>query len=92
MMTQYVAGHNPGLSLARMKDAAGFLRWIISVIQGCYQKATKNRKLENRVSSIVLNVYQKAEIEEDDYSWQSFQNHAQIDDIRTLKQEVRQQS
>ena len=41
-----------------------------SVIQACYEKATENRGLENRVSTIFLNVYQNAGIEKDDDSEQ----------------------
>ena len=65
MMMHYVARDDSGLSLARRNDATCFLRWIKSVIpdaviRACYQKATKKRALENRVSSIILNVYQNA--------------------------------
>ena len=89
MMTQYVARDDSGLNLVRMKDATCFLRRIISLmpdaaIQARYQKATKNRKLENRVSIIILNVYQNAGIEKDDYSRQSLENHAKIDETRTF--------
>ena len=44
----------------------------------CYQKATKNRALENRVSSINLNVYQNAGMEKDDDSRQSPGNLAKF--------------
>ena len=52
MLMQYVARDDSGLSLARRKDATCFLRWIMSVIsdaaiQACYQKAAKNKALEN---------------------------------------------
>ena len=71
MMMQYVARDDSGLSLARRKNATCFLRWIMSVIsdgviQSCYQRPTKNRALEKRVSSIVLNVYKNAGVEKDD--------------------------
>ena len=62
MLMQYDARHDSRLSLARRKDATCFLRLIMSLIpnaaiQACYQKAAKNRALENRVWSINLNVY-----------------------------------
>ena len=83
MMMQDVAGDDSGLSLARRLGATCFLRWIMSVIpdaviQACYQNATKNRALENMVSSIILNVNQSAVIEKDDDSRQSLENHANI--------------
>ena len=53
-----------------------------AVIQACQQKATKNRALENRDSSIILNVYQNAGSEKHNDSRQSFENHAKIDEIR----------
>ena len=53
-----------------------------SVIQACYQKVAKRRALENRASSIILNVYQNARIEKDDDSGQSLENHANIDEIQ----------
>ena len=53
-----------------------------AVIQACYQKATKKRALENRASSIILNVYQNAWVVKDDDSRQSLENHGKIDEIR----------
>ena len=53
-------------------------------IQTCYQRATRNRVLEKRVSSIILNVFQNAGIEKDDDSRQSVVNHAKTDEIRFL--------
>ena len=53
-----------------------------AVIQACYQKATQNRALENRISTIFLNVYQNAGIERVDDSEQYLENHANIDEIR----------
>ena len=41
-----------------------------AVIQACYQRATKSRALENRVSSVILTVNQNAAIEKDDDSRQ----------------------
>ena len=68
MMTQYVARDDSGLSLAWSKDATVFLRWIMSVIpdaviQAGHRRATNNRALENRVSSIIPNEHQNAGIE-----------------------------
>ena len=73
---QYVARDDSGLCLTRRKDANCFMRCIMSVmpdavIQACYQKATKNPAMENRVSSIILNVEQSAGIEKADESRQS---------------------
>ena len=75
IMMQHVARDDSGISLARWLNATCFLRWIMSVIPGaviqdCRQKATQNRALENRVSTICLNVYQKRRIEKDDDSEQ----------------------
>ena len=85
MMMQHVARDDFGMSLARCQNATCFLRWIISVIpdaviQACYQKATQNRALENRVSTLFLKVYQKARIERVDDSDQKLENHANIDE------------
>ena len=87
MLMQHVARDNSGLSLARRKDATCFLRWIMSVIrnakiQACYQSSTRGRALEERVSSIILYVYQSTEIEKDDDSRQFLEIHAKIDEIR----------
>ena len=62
ILMQHVPPDDSGLSPVRRKDANCFLRWIMSVIpdsviQACQQKAMKNRALENRVSSVILNVY-----------------------------------
>ena len=69
------------------KDASRFMRWITSVIPdaviyACYQRATKNGALEDRVSSIVLKVYQNEGIKKDNDSRQSPENHAKINEIR----------
>ena len=45
-------------------------------------EATKNREMENRVSSIISIVNQDAEIDNDDVSRQFPENHAKIDEIR----------
>ena len=50
--------------------------------QAGYQRAKKNRALENKVSSITLNVYHYAGIEEDDDFRRSLENHAIIGEIR----------
>ena len=76
-----------GMSPARKKDATCFLIWIMSVIPdavniACYQKATKKGAFKNRVSSIILNVYQNAGIGKDDNSRQSIKNNAKIDEHR----------
>ena len=65
MMTQYVARDDSGLSLTWSKDATVFLRWIMSVIpdaviQAGHRRATNNRALENRVSSVIPNEHQNA--------------------------------
>ena len=53
-----------------------------AVIQTCYERATKNRALENRVSSIILKVKQNAGTEKEDDSRQSLENHVKVDEIR----------
>ena len=50
-----------------------------SMIKTCYQRATKNRALESRDSSVILIVYQK-----DNNSRQSLENHAKIDEIKNF--------
>ena len=89
MLMQYVARDDIELSFAMRKDATCFLRWIMSVIpdvviQVCYRKLSKNRALESRVSSVILNVHQNAGIEKDEDTRQSLENHAKIDEIRRL--------
>ena len=82
-LMQCMARDDSGLSLARKKDATCFLRWIMSVIPdaailGCYQKATKNKALEIRVS----NVIQSKGNEKEGGSRRSYENHAKIDEIK----------
>ena len=92
MLMQYVARDDIELSFAMRKEmdnATCFLRWIMSVltdvvIQVCYRKLSKNRALESRVSSVILNVHQNAGIEKDEDNRQSLENHAKIDEIRRL--------
>ena len=57
-LMQCMARDDSGLSLARKKDPTCFIRWIMSVIPyaatlACYKKATKNKALEIRVSSVI---------------------------------------
>ena len=97
MLTQQAARDNSGLSLARRKDATCFLRWIMSVIpdatiQACYQNAEGSTALEKRVSSVILNVYQSTEIEKEDGSRQSLENHAKLDEIRRLSNKKLEES
>ena len=87
MLTQHVARDNSGLSLARRKDATCFLRWIMSVmtdstIQECQQRAIGSKTMERRISAVILNVYQSTEIEKEDGSRQSLENHRKLDEIR----------
>ena len=97
MLTQHTAGDKSGLSLARRKDASCFLRWIMSVIpeatiQACYQSEGGSTALEKRVSSVILNGYQNTEIEKEDGSRQSLENHAKLDEIRRLSNKKLEES
>ena len=79
--------HSRRFCLARRKDAICFLRWNMSVkpdavMRACYQRVTKNRAFENRVSSINLKVYQNAGVDKDNDSKQSLDKHAKIAEIR----------
>ena len=70
MLVQHVARDNSGLSLARRKDSACFLRWIMSVmtnstIQECHQKAMRSKTMERRVSTVIFNVNQITGIEKE---------------------------
>ena len=54
MLMQHVARDNSGLSLARMKDATCFLRWIMSVmtdntVLACQQRAVGSKIMERRI-------------------------------------------
>ena len=87
MLVQHIARDNSGLSLMRRKDAACFLRRIMSVmtnstIQVCHQKAMGSKTMERRVSTVILNVYQSTGIEKEDDSRQSLENHGKLDEIR----------
>ena len=87
MLMQHVARDNPGLSLARRKDATCFLRWTMSMmtdstILACHQKAVGSKTLERRVSTVILNVYQSTGIEREDGSRQSLESHRKLDEIR----------
>ena len=87
MLTLHVARDNSGLSLARIKDATSFLRWIMSVIpdatlQACYQSAAGGKALKKKVSSVILNVYQSTAVQKEDGSRQSLENHTELDEIR----------
>ena len=84
---QHIARDNSGLSLARRKDAICFLSWIMSVmnnsiVQACQQKAMGSKTMEKRISTVILNVYQSTEIEREDGSRQSLENHGKLDEIR----------
>ena len=73
MLVQHIARDKSGLSLARIKDATCFFRWIISVItdttvQMCHQKAKGRKTMEKRVSTVILNVYQSTRIEKEEKS------------------------
>ena len=51
MLVQHIARDNPGLSLARKKDATCFLRWIMSVmsdttVQTCHHRAIGSKTIE----------------------------------------------
>ena len=87
MLVQHIARDNSGLSLRRRKDATCFLRWIMSVIidttvQMCHQKAMGSKTMENRVSIVILNVYQSTGIGKEESSRQSLENHGKPDGIR----------
>ena len=73
--------------LARRKDSTCFLSWIMSVmtnstVQACHQKARGSKTMERRVSTVILNVYQRTGIEKEDGSKQSLENHGKLDEIR----------
>ena len=53
-----------------------------STVQACHQKAMGSKTMERRVSTIILNVYQSTEIEKEDDSRQSLENHGKLDEIR----------
>ena len=87
MLVQHAVRDNSGLSLARRKDATFFVRCIMSVmtdstIQACQQRATGSKTMERRISSVIMNVYQSTGIEKEDGSWQSLENHGELDEIR----------
>ena len=87
MLMQHVARDNSGLSLARKNDATCFLRWIMSVmtdstIQACQQRAIGGRKVERRISAVILKVHQSTGIEKEDGSRQSLESHRKLDEIR----------
>ena len=86
-LMQHIARDNSGLSLARRKDATGFLRWVMSVmtdstILACQQRAVGSKTVERRVSAVILNVYQSTGIEKEDGSRQSLESHRKLDEIR----------
>ena len=87
MLVQHITRDISGLSLARVKDATCFLRWIMSVItdstvQMCHQKAMGSKIMERRISTVILNVYQSTGIEKEDGSRQSLERHGKFDEIR----------
>ena len=87
VLMQHVARDNSGLSLARRKDATCFLRWIMSMmtastILACHQRAIRSKKVERRVSAVILNVYQSTGIEKEDGSRQSLESHRKLEEIR----------
>ena len=49
---------------------------------GCHQNATGGKALENRASSVVLNLHQSTGIEKVDDSRHSLEKHAKIDETR----------
>ena len=53
-----------------------------STVQACQQKAVRNKTMERRISTVILNVYQSTEIEKEDGSRQSLENHGKLDEIR----------
>ena len=70
----------------RRKDATGFLRWIMSVmnnstVQACHQRAMGSKTMERRVSTVIRKVYQSTGIEKEDDSRQSLENHRKLDEI-----------
>ena len=86
-LMQHVARDNSGLSLARRRDATCFLRWIMSVmtdstILACQQRAVGSKVMKRRVSAVILNVYQKTGIENEDGSRQYLESHRKLDEIR----------
>ena len=63
-----------------------------ATIQACYQSAAGSKTLEKRVSSVILNVYHRTEIEKEDGSRQSLENHAKLDEIRRLSNKKLEES
>ena len=71
MLMQHVARDKSELIMARRKDAACSLGWILSVIpdatiQAYYLSATGGKALEKKVSSVILNVHQSTGNEKND--------------------------
>ena len=79
VLMQHVARDNSGSSLARMKDATCFLRWIMSMMT---DSTIGSKTVERRVSAVILNVYQSTGIEKEDGSRQSLERHRKLDEIR----------
>ena len=83
MLMQHGARDNSGLSLTRRKDATCFLRWMTdSTILACQQRAVGSKRVERRISAVILNVYQSTGIEKEDGSRQSLESHRKLDEIR----------
>ena len=53
-----------------------------STVQTCHQKATGSRKMERRISTVILNVYQSTGIEKEDGSRQPLESHGKLDKIQ----------
>ena len=53
-----------------------------STIQACQQRAIGSKKMERRISAVILNVYQSTGIEREDGSRQSLEDHRKLNEIR----------
>ena len=53
-----------------------------STVQVCHEKAMGSKKMEKRVSTVILNVYQSTGIEKEEDSRQSLENHGKLDEVR----------
>ena len=53
-----------------------------STILACQQRASANKTMEKRVSTVILNVYQSTGIEKEEGSRLSLENHRKLDEVR----------
>ena len=53
-----------------------------TTVQMCHQKAKGSKTMEKRVSTVILNVYQRTGFKKEESSRQSLESHGKIDEIR----------